>query len=300
MLRSFMKATLFGLSIAGALHVPVHAASSVAVLTVESVLSPAWLERANAGREPLAVGMTLGNKDRVHTGGGGRAMLRMAEGSAVKLGESAVLAVDDLVRKRASSTGGIVGASLDVVRGAFRFTTGLLSKPNAQRDVRVKVNAVTAGIRGTDVWGKSAPDRDVVCLLEGRITVDHGAAQFTMDEPMSFYIAPRTGPAAPPSPVTPEQVQQWSAETEIDPRSGATRRGGTMSVTVASSADERAATALREKLREAGFPAVLARARAPGATRYEVRIGSLPDAIEASTLAQRLQGLGYAEARVTR
>ena len=45
-----------------------------------------------------------------------------------------------------------------------------------ERDVRVKVNAVTAGIRGTDVWGKSESDRDIVCLLEGRIDVSHGPA----------------------------------------------------------------------------------------------------------------------------
>lgn len=234
----------------------------------------------------------------MHTGDGGRALLRLAEGSAVKLGESALLAVDDLVQKPDAKTGGVVGASLDVVRGAFRFTTGLLAKSSAQRDVRVKVNVVTAGIRGTDVWGKSEPDRDVVCLLEGRINVTHGAAQFTMNEPMSFYIATRVGQAQPPSPVTPEQVKQWSAETEIDPRSGAVRRGGTLSVTAASSTDERTAAALRDKLRDSGFPAELSRVTAAGATRYEVRIGSLGDAVDANTLAQRLQGLGYRDARL--
>ena len=270
------------------------AASAQPVITVEGVLSPAWVERANGRREPLAVGMALNSKEKVHTGDGGRAMLRLAEGSAIKLGESAMLALDDLAQKQDAKGAGVVSASLDVVRGAFRFTTGLLGKSNAQRDVRVKVNVITAGIRGTDVWGKSEGARDIVCLLEGRITVAHGAAQFTMQEPNSFYIAPRTGQAQPPSRVSAAQVKEWSEETELGTGNGASRRGGSAAVTVASSGDERSATALRDKLREGGFPASVNRV---SDSRYDVRIESLADAADAAALAKRLQGLGYKQAR---
>ena len=267
---------------------PAYAAS---VLTVESVLSPAWVERANGRREPLAVGMELNNKEKVHTGDGGRALLRMAEGSAIKLGDSGLLAVDDLVQKQ-DAKGGVVGASLEVVRGAFRFTTGLLGKPTAQRDVRVKVNAVTAGIRGTDVWGKPEDDRDIVCLLEGRITVSHGSAQFTMQEPNSFYIAPHRGQAQPPSRVDAAQVKEWSDETEIPARTGAVRRGGALWVVAATANDERTAAALRDKLRDSGFPAVV--------SRNEVRIDSIADSAEATALADRLRKLGFPQARASR
>ena len=290
MRRLFTAAVLVTLV---ALAQPALSATS-AVLTVESVLSPAWVERANGRREPLAAGMALSDKEKVHTGDGGRALLRLSEGSAVKLGESATLAVDDLAHKQ-DAKGGIVGASLDVVRGAFRFTTGLLGKPNAQRDVRVRVNAVTAGIRGTDVWGKSEVDRDIVCLLEGRITVTHGAAQFQMTEPNSFYIAPRTGQAQPPSAVTPEQVKLWSDETEIFARTGALRRGGSASVTVASG-NEQAANAVRNKLAESGFPATVVRA----GQGFETRIEALADPTEGAALAERLRGIGFTQAQPTR
>jgi hypothetical protein len=295
MIRRFMQAVC-AVGFFVACVSAVHAAAAQAVLTVESVLSPAWLERANGRREPLTTGMTLGNKEKIHTGDGGRALLRMAEGSAVKLGESAMLAFDDLDHRN-DAKGGVVSASLEVVRGAFRFTTGLLAKAEGRRDVRVRVNAVTAGIRGTDLWGKSESERDIVCLLEGRITVSHGVAQFTMQEPNSFYIAPRIGQAQPPSPVTEAQVKEWSAETEIEARSGATRRGGTSIVTVFSSADEGAAAALRDKLRDSGFPAQLDRVGAASGVRFDVRIGSLADAGEAAALAQRLQRQGYSQAR---
>jgi hypothetical protein len=291
MMRRFIAAAVLVV-----VAMPAYAAS---VLTVESVLSPAWIERANGRREALTVGMELNNKEKVHTGDGGRALLRLAEGSAVKLGESGMVAVDNLVQKQ-DAKGGVVGASLDVVRGAFRFTTGLLSKSNAQRDVRVKFNAVTAGIRGTDVWGKSEGDRDIVCLLEGRITVSHGSAQFQMAEANSFYIAPRTGQAQPPSRVSAAQVKEWSDETEIEPRTGASRRGGALWVTVAVLADERTASALRDKLRDSGFPAVVSRAGQGAAIRSEVRIESISDAADAELLAERLRRLGFKEARASR
>jgi hypothetical protein len=234
--------------------------------------------------------MALNNKEKVHTGDGGRATLRLAEGSSVKLGESALISVDDLAQR--DSDKGIVSASLDVVRGAFRFTTGLLQKTTGQRDVKVKVNAITAGIRGTDVWGKSESDRDVVCLLEGHITVSHGSAQFQMTDPNTFYIAPRKGQAQPPSAVSPQQVKEWSDETEIFPNMGGVRAGGASSVIVASAPDEAAASALREKLRDSGFPATIA----VGGRAYEVRIDSLPDATEAGVLAERLRRIGFAQA----
>jgi hypothetical protein len=193
------------------LSVQAYAAS---LLTVEGFVSPAFIERADGKREPLRIGMNVSGKEKVHTGPSGRALLRMSEGSSVKLGENAALAVDQLLEMD-SPKGGVVNASLEVLRGAFRFTTGVLAKTSGERDVRVKVNTITAGIRGTDVWGKSESDRDIVCLLEGRVEVTHGAAQFVMNEPNSFYIAPRKGRAAPVSRVTEEQVKIWSAETEI-------------------------------------------------------------------------------------
>ena len=293
MTRSFLHAAFCALLAAVAIVPSAYAAAPAGVLTVESVLPPAWVERANGRREPLAIGMALASGEKVHTGDGGRAMLRLAEGSAVKLGDSGQLIVSDLLEKK-DAKGGVVNASLNVVRGAFRFTTGLLGAGSAQRNVNIRVNAVTAGIRGTDVWGKSEDERDIVCLLEGRIAVTHGASQFTMQEPLSFYIAPRTGKAAPPSSVTPQQVREWAAETEIDPRMGALRRGGTAFVVAASSTDERSANAQRDKLRDSGFPAEVARG-ADG--RYEVRIGSLVDMVEAEMLADRLRKLGFPQAR---
>ena len=291
-MRTFLYAVAYAMFAALAIASQAHAATPASVLTVESVLPPAWVERTDGRREPLTVGMALSNGEKIHTGDGGKAILRMSEGSAVKLGESGMIVVSNLLEKT-DAKGGVVNASMDVVRGAFRFTTGLLGSSSAQRNVNIKVNAVTAGIRGTDVWGKSEDERDIVCLLEGRVSVDHAGQQYTMQEPFAFYIAPRKGKAAPPGIVSAQQVREWSAETEIDPRTGATRRGGTAFVIAASAANESGANAQRDKLRDSGFAAETARVDG----RFEVRIGALADAIEASVLAERLRRLGFKEAK---
>jgi hypothetical protein len=67
---------------------PKRAAPSPAV--VEAVQMPAWVERGG-GRMPLAPGMALQSDDDLRTGADARLLLKLAEGSAVKLGENAQL-----------------------------------------------------------------------------------------------------------------------------------------------------------------------------------------------------------------
>lgn len=265
-------------------------------LIVESLVSPAWLERGGK-REPLAVGVRLAREDRIHTGSGSRALLRMAEGSAVKVGGNAVLAVDDL-REKKGADAPLVTATLDVVRGAFRFTTGVFGKQRAGRDVKIRIATVTAGIRGTDVWGKSEAERDIVCLLEGRISVEHAGRQFIMQEPLSFFIAPRKEKPKPVAPVSKQQVDEWSEETEIREGSGAIRRGGRYRVETDGTRSHDAAVRTRHELREAGFPAEIETVRdSYGNEEYRATVGNLPGAKDAQALAQKLRSLGFSEAQ---
>lgn len=264
-------------------------------LVVEGVLSPAWLERGG-NREPLTTGMTLAARDKIHTGPGSRALIRMAEGSAVKLGENATLAIDDLLEKK---DGGktLVNASLDVVRGAFRFTTGVFSRQPAQRDVKVKIATITAGIRGTDVWGRSTAREDLVCLLDGRISVEHGGREFSMAEPLLFFIAPRSQPPKPVASVDKKQVDQWSEETELRDGGGAMRRGGRHGVDVVSGTDESGAAHVLRTVRDAGYPARIESTRDGYDERHHVRITGLATPGDAAAMAGKLKGLGFTEAR---
>lgn len=271
-------------------------ATAARTAAVEAVVSPAWVERADGAREPLAPGLVLRNGDRVLTGAGSRVLLRLAEGSAVKLGENARLGVDRLT-DNASATDRLVGGALDVIQGAFRFTTRFFGTQRARRDFSIRIVTVTAGIRGTDVWGKSSADRDVVCLIEGRVFVQHGEQAFTMQEPLSFYVAPREGQRQPVAPVAPAQLQQWATETEIPPAGGASRNGGTHRVVLAAAAEEAVALELGARLRRDGYPARLRAYRTAAGLRYEVHIAGLAGTEDAATLSAALRAAGYATAQ---
>jgi hypothetical protein len=90
------------------------AAAAADTLTVEAVVSPAWLEHAGGAREPLVPGANLRDGDRVLTGSGARALLRMAEGSAIKLGENAHFDVERLADKGGAADR-VVSGVLNVV-----------------------------------------------------------------------------------------------------------------------------------------------------------------------------------------
>jgi len=278
------------------------APAAAATLTVEGAVSPAWVERAGAPeRVPLEVGMTLQNRDRIVTGAGSRALLKLADGSAVKLGENAVLNLDGLDERSGGRLRRIVTASLDVARGAFRFTTDIFARRRGERDVKIRVATVTTGIRGTDIWGKSDDRRDLVCLIEGKVEVSHGAdAPVTLDQPLDFYVAPKDGTPPTKAKVDKRQLEEWSAETELGTVGGGARRGGRLSVNVSTAGDQQAALRDYDVLRRAGYPAVIRTVKTQAGMEYRVRIVNLPGETDARAVAERVKALGLPGAAIGR
>jgi hypothetical protein len=262
---------------------------------VEAVQMPAWVDRGGL-RVPLSPGMPVQSNDELSTGANARLLLKLAEGSAVKLGENAQLKLANVQMRRDN----VFASTMNVLAGAFRFTTDALAKAR-RREVSISVATVTAGIRGTDLWGKAAADRDIVCLIEGRIEVTReGDPAVQMDQPLSFYIAPRGRPALPVQPVSAEQLKQWAAETEIEAGKGAARRGGRWNVVLASGDSESEVLRVYQDVRAAGYAAELDPKRVQGRRAYDVRIAQLPSKEEADALAGALTGrFGVSSPRVT-
>jgi len=273
-------------------------AGAAPAAVVEGVQMPAWVERASVGavrRIPLAPGMELRGGDEVKTGAGSRLYIKLAEGSLVKLGENASLKLLDLQPDR----GGLFRAALNVLEGAFRFTTDALAKER-RREVSIRVATVTAGIRGTDLWGKSMPERQIVCLIEGNIQVGaEGEVPVTMDQPRQFYQRDK-GQTKPVGFVEPAQLGQWAVETEIADGQGATRSGGKWRLTLASASTQSEALAVYDQVRTAGYAAEIHPAKAGGKRVYLVRISRLPTKGDAEALAAQLRGKhGVEEPRVS-
>lgn len=260
--------------------------------TVAAVQSPAWIERG--GRvQPLAVGMAIENGDRLRTGDDARVYVTLAEGSTVKLGANARLAVFGMsARPRTEFKG-----ALYVLTGAFRFTTDALRRVKS-REVMVRIGTATAGIRGTDIWGRSDANEDLVCLIEGRIDVWHAAqpGSVAMSEPMTFFVAPKGQAPKPVARVDADELRRWAQSTEIEPRHGAARAGGTWRLSLGRYAAAADALAKYDTARNAGFATQIRPFAAGSGWNYEVVLPSFPDEDEANAAATRLRAVTGIEA----
>jgi hypothetical protein len=210
-------------------------------------------------------------------------VLRFGEGSAVKLGENAALRIEEL-----APSDNVFRSAMRLLQGAFRFTTAVADKQR-RRDVQVSVATVTLGIRGTDVWGRSRDERQIVCLIEGSVEVGApGESSVTLDQPRQFYRRDQ-GKTQPVGFVEPGQLADWARETEIEGGTGAARVGGRWRLLLLSTPDMRSALMLSERLREAGYPARVIPDKDRETRLYRVRIDGLATKADGEALAARLR-----------
>ena len=253
--------------------------ASAQTAVVEAVQYPAWLERGG-NAVPLAPGTALQAQDRLRTGGNARVQLKMPEGSAVRLGENAQFVIESAENR------GVFRAALSVLAGAFRFTTDA-ARRGQKRDIAIKVKNTTAGIRGTDLWGKSTDERDIVCLLEGKITVgSEGHPTVTLDQPLDFYQKPRDG-APVVAKVDLTQIDTWVRETAISADAPAARAGGKWRVMAASFRTRDDALLLNRSLRTGGYPSEII----PREGSFAVVIPNLAGESEARALMANLRAM---------
>jgi hypothetical protein len=276
-----MRRALFQALFAVVLLVSAQAHAQPAAV-VEGVQMPAWVDRGGQ-RQPIVPGMLLQPGDVIHTGAGSRLLVRMSERSLVKLGENGQLRFTEL-----SPTRELFRAALNVLEGAFRFTTDIATK-NRRREVSITVATVTAGIRGTDLWGRSRDNTEIVCLIEGAIEVGaQGEPPVVMDQPRQFYrrIAGQTQPIGF---VEPAQLQQWAQETDIQAGRGAARVGGRFHAELARADSQDAALGVYDRLRAAGYPAEIRPLRQGEQLVYTVRIRNLSTRADARALEAQLR-----------
>ena len=264
----------------------ISATSAAPSAVVEALQAPAWLSR-DGKRLPLAVGTELRSGDEVSTGVESRALLRLADGSRVKLGENGALRLEALAVRREG--GRVLRATLRVLEGAFRFTTDIATRARYRREVDVQFVTLTAGIRGTDIWGRNFGNREVVVLLEGSITVNRGADKTVeLKEAGSYYQAPVGGQPSVQT-IPSELLNEWSQQTEIQKGRGAQSQSGTWKLDIARFGDQDAALALYDSLRRDGYPARIRPISADDGNVYFVRLEGFTSRTEAQALGERLR-----------
>jgi hypothetical protein len=253
---------------------------------------PGWSATGAASRWRRAWNCKSG--DLVRTGTGARAYLMLAEGSRVKLGESARFNLHSSSLQPEKSFHG----ALDILAGAFRFTTGKLKKA-VPRELAIRVGTATIGIRGTDIWGKTDQEGDLVALIEGRIEISRGGQSTELTQAMSYFDAPRGKDAAVKS-LDLETFARLARQTDIVAGDGAAAKGGKWKVIAGAAEDQAAALKIYDEARNAGFPARIRLTAAAEGGRYEVVLAGYASAAEAEVAATRLKAATELKPRVAR
>ena len=114
----------------------------------------AWVQDGE-NRRVLARGSVVHVGDRLHTGKNSHLHLRFLDDTLFTLGPQAKMNVEVF-----DTRDGVENSFVTrVLRGAFRFVSGLLAKKNPQ-SYRVRLTVGTIGVRGTSVAGEVAERRE--------------------------------------------------------------------------------------------------------------------------------------------
>ncbi len=166
--------------------------------TVARVQNEAFASSA-AGDRVLQGGDAIFFGERVLTGAGARLEIVFVDGTSLTLGENAAMEIDAFVFDGSGGT-----MALDLLSGAFAFTTGLIGQ-NDHDDVIVTTPVSTIGIRGTSFWGGPIDDAYGVLILDGAVEVVTTGGSVLLDEVgQGTSIA---GPGAVPS-----AVKSWGED----------------------------------------------------------------------------------------
>jgi len=276
---------------------PAHAANAATV--VEAVQLPAWVER-HGQRRPAQPGQLLRNGDKAVTDTGARMLLRMPDRSVIRLGEETQLRIENLVTQQTGRAGSqTVTAGLQLITGVFRYATDYTSKAlGHQRDLTLQLTTATVGIRGTDFWAMTDPEHDAVCLFDGRVAVTRtGRTDIDLALPGAFWVVFTGQPEQAAGQATPEQLAKFIDQAEMRPGQGIALQGGRWRTVAGQYARASDASAVRDRLRAAGFPAEMVIRDG----RHEVRINQLATEADALAVLERLRSVpewGVREGRV--
>jgi hypothetical protein len=190
-----------------------------------------------------------------------------------------------------------------VTKGAFRLTTDIFRKYQTRRAINIRAGTVTAGVRGTDLWGKSDSEKDLICLLEGRIVVSHPEGEATeLSEPLQYYAADKGKAPGPVASIDQQQLAAWAAQTELQDGVGTAKRGGRWAVTLTTAESQAVALDVYDRAVASGVTPKIRPVKAEDESyRYELSVRQIASEAQARQVAERLaRELDLPAPRVTR
>ncbi len=276
------------LSLLLALPLFAHAAEPPAYAYVSALQPPAWVEE-NGQRTALSASVAIMPGHVYSTGKEGRLQIMMADGSVVKLGENTTFELPNL-QLHQDGTDSVLKGSLKIIRGTFRYSaqpSGFVQK----RELNLFLGpALSIGIGNPDLWGRSDGTQDMTCLFSGKIKV-RGPQQpvLPIEQANSVYVAPRGKTPNPVVLATTEQLQAWTAQTELDHSRPSLQNNGAYSVLVAVYLDEAHARGILADINQKGYPAILRTEKRGDTPVFNVIIEGLSNARNAAAYAEALK-----------
>ncbi len=178
---------------------------------VASTQDQVWIERGG-NKLPASTGMTVEGGDKVATGANSRLLIKLKEGSDLRLGPDASMSVGDIFLP--DDTGGYFIGSFNLSQGAVRFSTTAESE-SFQREIELRVGDVSAGVQTTDLWGRATPEGDTLVLVDGTVKILSGKGEpVELLKSGSVFYKPKGGSPAPVTMADRAQLTQWLAETD--------------------------------------------------------------------------------------
>jgi hypothetical protein len=150
-------------------------------------------------------GHTVAGGDTLRTGADSRVRILFSDGTRLTLGESAEAFIADFVYNPIKKSG---AAILDILKGAFRYTSGEMGRLSDKR-IRVRTSTATASTtstRGFDIWGGPIDDSYGLLLLTGEVI------EVRNDGGMVVLDKKRLGSRIPGRTVAPDKPVTWDKE----------------------------------------------------------------------------------------
>ncbi len=143
--------------------------------------------------------------DTLSTASDSRLLLVFNDGTRLTLGERAEAFIENFVYNPIKKRG---AAFVDIVKGAFRFTSGRIRDLSDKR-IEVRAGSATFAVEGGDFWGGPIDDGYGFLLITGRIEVRNDAGMVILQKKRvgSTFAKPGSAPDVP-EPWSKERVGQ--------------------------------------------------------------------------------------------
>ena len=169
---------------------------------VKELSGTAFAKLPAEDRRQLNTGDQIFQSDMITTESRSSIKLRLKDETQFELGANASLLANKFVYKQETEEDSV---SMKLVKGTFRFVTGLIAKKKPQ-SMSVDTTVATIGIRGTNVIGEVDSTSATIILVEPEdasrktaIVVSNNYGEVTIDEPgYGTEIPDEFSPPTPP------------------------------------------------------------------------------------------------------